>query len=214
MPTHHLNCPGCGMVDRVAKVSAVYSAGLQASELSGSTMGAAFPIGDGNNDPAVGAAYTQLSGSSQSDLSRKLSPPPQPIKPRGRGGCAIALLGLGVMLAIAPVGAVLRSIEEGLPSGFVALVVEAIRLLLGAVLLVVMALVCFYFGSRWKQEADEAYDAAMARYEAQLPAWRNALAAWKRLYYCARCDGVFEPGEGELYPLDELAQYLRKRANE
>jgi hypothetical protein len=38
--------------------------------------------------------------------------------------------------------------------------------------------------------------------------WQEQMARWDRLFYCARCDGIFVPGEAGLAPLDELPRLL------
>jgi len=37
---------------------------------------------------------------------------------------------------------------------------------------------------------------------------KHGIERWMKLYYCARDDGVFEPGSDELVPADLLAGYL------
>lgn len=38
--------------------------------------------------------------------------------------------------------------------------------------------------------------------------WDGAILRWEHLYYCARDDGVFVPGETSLIPIDQLHTYL------
>ena len=38
--------------------------------------------------------------------------------------------------------------------------------------------------------------------------WRDAMAKWERLYYCARDDIVFDPSDRTWAPVDEIMTYL------
>ena len=37
---------------------------------------------------------------------------------------------------------------------------------------------------------------------------KRMIAQWMKLYFCAQDDGVFEPGDGKLVPLDQMMGYL------
>jgi hypothetical protein len=41
----------------------------------------------------------------------------------------------------------------------------------------------------------------------------QGIAAWMKLYYCAQDDGVFEVGQGQLTPADQMMGYLLKNTS-
>jgi phage FluMu protein Com len=51
-------------------------------------------------------------------------------------------------------------------------------------------------------------DTEKAKLKEEEARWERAMRRWERLYYCARDDGVFVPGETPLLPIDELQDYL------
>ena len=40
---------------------------------------------------------------------------------------------------------------------------------------------------------------------------KRMIAQWMKLYYCAQDDGVFEPGDGKLIPLEQMMGYLNQQ---
>lgn len=58
----------------------------------------------------------------------------------------------------------------------------------------------------------------MARHESsekerlnqELLTWEAGLRAWEGLYYCARCDGVFLPGDAAITPPSGMGAFLRR----
>lgn len=45
-----------------------------------------------------------------------------------------------------------------------------------------------------------------------LPWWKSYMALWGKLYYCERCDVVFDPGQSdEVVPVSEMHDYLISR---
>ncbi len=104
MTAEQLNCPECGQVDMVQKVSAIFSGGITTGTYSGPSIGVAVPIGKGQTSVAGG--YTNLKGGSQSLLSSRLSPPSKPTAqkiPSAQIGTGIALLCIGILFAFSSV---------------------------------------------------------------------------------------------------------------
>lgn len=64
----------------------------------------------------------------------------------------------------------------------------------------------FYLYKRKTIVAKYVHEQAVKR-EAQTRIERG-IASWMRLYYCARDEGVFLPGKGELIPVDQMISYL------
>jgi hypothetical protein len=74
------------------------------------------------------------------------------------------------------------------------------------VLAILAAFYGFYF---WKRKTMIArYEAQQASRQAADQRIKRGIERWMRLYYCARDDGVFEPGSQELVPADLIAGYL------
>jgi hypothetical protein len=46
------------------------------------------------------------------------------------------------------------------------------------------------------------------KYAIEKPRWDRAVHRWERLYYCARDDGVFIPGETPFIPIDKMQEFL------
>ena len=40
--------------------------------------------------------------------------------------------------------------------------------------------------------------------------WEKAFNKWNQLYYCARDDGVFIPGQNRFVPVDQMTSFLYK----
>ena len=69
-------CPQCNKDDMIQKVKAVYSGGVSSGQYSGTSVGIGISTKDGT--PTVVSGNTNIAGTSQTLLSRRLSPPPQP----------------------------------------------------------------------------------------------------------------------------------------
>jgi hypothetical protein len=66
----------------------------------------------------------------------------------------------------------------------------------------------FYF---WKRKTMIArFEAQQALRQAADQRVKRGIERWMKLYYCARDDGVFEPGSNELVPADQIAGYLNR----
>jgi hypothetical protein len=64
----------------------------------------------------------------------------------------------------------------------------------------------FYF---WKRKTMiSRFEGQQASRQAADERVKRGIERWMKLYYCARDDGVFEPGNDELVPADQIAGYL------
>jgi len=187
----------------VQKVSALYDAGITAGEYTGPSVGVATPVGSGR--PALITGSTRLSGVSRTALSAKLAPPEKPkVKvPTGKAlrpfmkpfmteiQTTVNVLGV---LSILPGLVFLISIVVGMAE--LALITGFI---FGGLLLLIVVL------------TDKPKRLAREKWERECPAlvaWRRACARWNQLYYCARDDGVFIPGQTRLIPVDRMRDFL------
>jgi hypothetical protein len=185
-----LVCPLCGNTDGIQKVSTVY-----VSEIS-----RGYPGG--------------LWGARQTALSRLLSPPTRPrsIDPGG-----LSIFKLGVMLCGLAVysgicffgGSALRVPPSELTRIGMSLGVTAaaiyLTLIAGATIMVVVPLVVgavlIYRGQKRIRGWEE-------RLSFERGMWERARRRWERMYYCARDDGAFIPGETPVIPITELRTFL------
>ena len=229
MPRQLLGCPGCRRLDRVQKVSALVKAGSTSSYGTGRATGR-FGGGGWNGGHLTGmggsfSATMETSGEHASALSRALAPPNEPLLDDRLGLPSILLLILELVsgwLALATVPGLHCAYDPpGLPvrtacwdsRGGVVLEMQAgqmpnpevlTRLVGGSLIaLPVVVLACLaalrtIVGRRRRRAFRDAHQA-----------WQQAYERWQRLYYCHRCDGVFEPGDtSSLVPTAEMLDHL------
>jgi len=176
-----IKCPDCGELDQTTKVSAIYIAGIEQSRSSSK-----------KNSPSV----SELKGippSNLAALSRRLKPPAsgkqtitRPVHPDS----VILIFSLVVPFFVFGIG----------KSQPIALV---------PVFILLAGFYGFYF---WKRKSIIAkFDRNQADRKRTEDQVKMQLDRWMRLYYCARDDGVFEPGSKELIPADQMSGYLLKK---
>jgi DNA-directed RNA polymerase subunit RPC12/RpoP len=185
-----LACPLCGNADGIQKVSTIY-----VSEISRGYRGG-------------------LWGTRQTGLSRLLSPP---TKPRSSDPRAQSIFKLGVMLCGLAVysgicffgGPALRVPPSeltliGMSLGVTAAAIYS-TLIAGATIIVgvplIVGAVLVYRGHKRIRAWEERLSFERGR-------WERARRRWERMYYCARDDGVFIPGDTPVIPILQLRSYL------
>lgn len=173
----------------VLKVSAIHSGGTSSTEYE-----VIVPIQLGSKITPVSSKRV---GVSQTELSKKLAPPPQP-EPKDYAvyndtermlitlAKLAVLLGIGLMVwgqcaNLATLGG------QGL-----------LQMILGIPLIGCAYVYIHFVTSRWEKQA-------MA---VLMPRWQRAIARWDQLYYCARDDGVLIPGQSRLVPVDQMTSFL------
>ena len=79
-----------------------------------------------------------------------------------------------------------------------------------AMFLPVLAILAVFYGLYfWKRKTMIArFEGQQASRQAADERVKRGIERWMKLYYCARDDGVFEPGGDELIPADLIAGYL------
>lgn len=191
-----LVCPKCKEIDMVRKVSSVVSGGTSVGRYAGPTAGASINLG--TRRTSVSSYYTNLTGSSWTAISARLTPPLQPTYKSVFGiyfGIGIGVIALSFLLVIPWLMTVL------FPSRFTIIewllyllfIMTATGVTVGAILIIVGII-------REKKNKEEANNA--------IPGWVRALQRWDRLYYCARDDGVFIPEEGIFVPTPRMVEYI------
>jgi hypothetical protein len=199
-----VTCPQCHKDDSIQKVSAAVESGRSSGSYSGPSGG--YVNVAGKSGAAIG--YTQLSGSSITELASLLMPPSQP---RLRGGFKITWFFIYVWLisncaAFGLLGTILLSSVFPGPSPTNRLLLVA-GVIVEIVLGVVIAARVLGFFSRQDQKRKVA---GQARYAQELPAWEDAMRKWNRLYYCHRDGIVFDPEDGTSAVPRELGKMLYK----
>ena len=181
-------CPQCGQADQVEKVSTIYLLGIEKKWHAGNRR----PPGNDQAPPPSSALVDEMSSQALQALTRRLVPP------------------------AAKKEAPIRSIHPDLVVLTFSLVTpiflyNIFASQIGMLPLVLVVLAGFYGYYFWKRKT------IIARFQAQQDAQQAAarriqrgIQRWMRLYYCAREDGVFEPGSKALTPADQIAGHLYK----
>lgn len=187
--SNQLNCPKCGQVDMVQKVSTIYFGGITTTSLSGPSVGGAVSIGEGQ--ASVGGGLTTLKGGSQSLLSNRLAPPPQPSAEGTHVTlicAAIAFLCIGSLLFI---------------RGFVNSDEESFGIITGGLALFSIGIaICGISYNAVKEGKREA--------KLRISQWEKAMTRWNELYFCARDDGVFDPNERKFISTSQMMDYISR----
>jgi hypothetical protein len=184
-----LKCPKCGQIDMVQKVSALYGSGISVGEYGGPSIGVATPVGSGR--PSLVTGSTRLSGVSQTALSAKLAPPAKPTY-KTPGGWL--LTGFIVLLVVGIIGSSISVMVAGTAEDRLeAIIVEPVALGIVIVLL-------------WWRNREGSK--RRRKFEQEMAMWKEAIGKWNQLYYCARDDGVFIPGQNRFVSVDQMTALL------
>jgi hypothetical protein len=85
----------------------------------------------------------------------------------------------------------------------------AVVLLIGALVSILLVVWLFFFIKRKYSASMLKYKESQSRREREeLPRWQRAMDRWNNLYYCARDETVFIPGEGKAIPVAQTDKYL------
>ena len=117
------------------------------------------------------------------------------------GILAISIVGFGALsLSLLALTFYLRLLPDAAPLAL-ASAAAALPLLLLSLAGFALGIALIYLGLRHDR-------ATQRRLAAQIHRWQMALHRWRRLYYCARDDGVFIPGETGFVPLRQMHHFL------
>jgi hypothetical protein len=179
----NLRCPRCARDDAVQKVSAIHAAGIQhSSSVTHGVIAGGISSTYGSPGALLASNLSSTRGSTQSGISLKLGPPPEP---RVRSSLGWALLGM-LIGGLCGLGLVASSppVQAGQVPGLLIAVLAAV--LVGSLM--------------WLM----ANAAAVRVFDQLHPKWEREIAAWNKFYYCARDDVVFEPGSDKAAPAEKL----------
>ena len=179
-------CPQCGQADQVEKVSTIYVRGIEVKWRAGKAR-----LPDGTEAPSRRSRLVdQMPTNELMALTRRLAPPAAK-----KGAPLRAIHPDHPVIALSLVTPIfLYGILAGQPSGLL------------VVLPVLAGFYAFYFWQRKRLIAK-----FLATQQAQKAAEQRihtGVQRWMKLYYCARDDGVFEPGANGLTPAEQLAGVL------
>jgi hypothetical protein len=166
------------LCSKVQKVTAVVGSGVTATVLPG---------------------IANVVGAHQTLISNLLLPPIRP-KSEIEGGAGnmfvfVLLLLVGSPGLIAGVGGI-TELRTGVSDAinFIALLPVGIFFLVGA----------FFILQKHLQNRRT----ARTEFQNKIRSWERSFEAWKQLFYCARCDGVFIAGKSPFIPMDEKDRFL------
>lgn len=135
-----------------------------------------------------------------SPLATKLAPPRSPGAATTLG-CATLFFAAMIGISAAMLATALADVTSTAPRGSLPLGLRDVSVFTGIVTFL-FVFVGVYAVFVWRQ----------ARADAQLRkaivAWHRASERWQQLYHCARCDGVFIPGQPSLTPVDQALMML------
>lgn len=230
-------CPRCGHSDGVTSVYSIY----QMDQVSLDNYAAWLQYGRKDEGSGRAGGDDSAGQNKPASLAEKLAPPKEP-KYAKNEMIFWAVLPLfpflnAVMLWFAPMGKKMKTAlllagvllvtawilqaraEKYLLSLDVAYYIAVDERLvhigpftvLDAPYLAGILLLVIYYTGLWAENARrKAYFRSAA-----VPAYREALARWHRLYYCSRCDGVFAagsfPGKPDFVPADKMGELLYEK---
>jgi hypothetical protein len=188
-------CPKRGKVDRAQKASSVHTSGISRGY------------------------YDGYCGHSRMDLSWLLAPSAQPRRTSWLGRLLFLLGGLclaGTGSAAACIGLfALCIVSWGIGDSAAhpkTLMVALLRSALAAGVLfgapVLLLLFLLSIGVALLVAGRKLMQWQTRQFLMEKPAWENAVRRWQRMYYCARDDGVFIPGEASFMPIDKVQELL------
>jgi hypothetical protein len=197
-----LSCPQCRDTAFARKVTALMNEGT--STTTGVVAGG-----------GLGAVLGGLNvGTTSTALSQKLTPPAEPRQPLPSPdlNSSVAYGCLGGALAFTAtmfglIGLAFGISERGLAGIYFAGGLTALA--------VWGAIAAFRKRDAINKEQDSRRKRIAAEHEQRVEAfhreheqWERQTERWQKLFYCARCDGVFLPGEDALIPVDRMNTLL------
>ena len=206
-----MTCPGCGQIDLVRRIAAIWRDEQTRVQGPGVQYGAAL---DGRR---VVPFAVQGPGDVlvQSVLSQHFAPPPPPRRWEEPISDAIMLVtllagvpGIGVVVGLAGltalVGATQTTDGTDLTQITWQVVLAVVSLTLASALLLAGALLWrSRLRARWRKHPR--VQNARRTWEEGMVAWQERYNVWEALCYCGRCGGVFLPGRERLVPPESIA---------
>jgi hypothetical protein len=199
-----VNCPRCGQIDAVQKVSSILASGT----FTGTVDGTAPVTWQGKTHHLPVQHQTQVT----THLVSLLKPPTAPTLVRSGGGCWIVggwiSLVYGIGISMVSIGRVFNPPERMVSAPFPfsePWFVIAVGFLLGAI--------AVYIGIKGLRRKNSPRiraqrDKVERENSVKMAAYNNARTRYDQLYYCSRDDCVFIPGEAHSAPVSNMNSLL------
>ncbi len=229
----YARCPQCGRNDKSEKVTAVIAS--QSQEISGMEQKNEV-IFDLQGRQQVVTRSVPFTRKQISVLGQRLAPPEEPqfepgLQPQGaipagtsspKGGVLAIVVGAVMLIAsvcIVAGGIYMLVGSSGYQTQDTALMM--IIGLVGSLFLLLMGTAAIALGVFLVVRSRKNKQAQIAEYQRKVQeeieerqriqsAWKKAVERWNQLYYCARDDCVFIPGENTSAPTSNMQEYLYK----
>ncbi len=176
MTSKEIQCPVCNQSDRVEKVSTIYLVGIGLKREPADPDSAAIPF-----------KLADLPGAQLRNLAQALKPPSStrriPTRPLHPD---LVVITFSLMVPIFVYGILASQPPQILP---------------------VLAFLAVVYGVYfWKRKAIvNRFESRQSRQRAADELARRGIERWMKMYFCARDQGVFEPGRTELIPAEQVA---------
>jgi predicted RNA-binding Zn-ribbon protein involved in translation (DUF1610 family) len=229
----YARCPQCGRNDRSEKVTAVIAS--QSQEISG-TEQKNDVVFDMQGRQRVVTSSVPFTRKQVSVLGQRLAPPAEPqfgpglqsrgFIPGGGGSPIVGILAIvaGAFLLFASICIVLGGLS--MLVGFSgnqtqnSAIISVIGLI-GSIFLFLVGAAAIVLGIFLIVRSGKNKRAQLAEYQRRVQdeiaerqrihaAWQKAVQRWNQLYYCARDDCVFVPGENTSASISKMKEYLYK----
>jgi hypothetical protein len=200
MMNNELVCPKCTQLDMVQKVSSVFDGGTSYGSFTGTSIGAGINIS--SRSPVIVSGTQNLQGKSSTAISIRLSPPSKPTPPDRSIYLIFGVILIAISFPIALCGiTLLFSKIASWQNTFLFSIILNIAIFIVSLLSlgtgIGIIITCLRLEKISKLEYIEA-----------ITTWEKAIIKWNKLYYCARDDGVFIPGETILVPTNRMLDFL------
>lgn len=169
-------CVVCGS-PTVQKISALYRGGSWEVDSTGTSVGLGYVSG---GHLVYTVAESQEHGHGQTHLAAYFRPPDAPHPPRSYYAAAYVGFGFGLFLLIV---------------AFLAQRLPVIQVIIG-----LLAVACSLAGWREWAAVSRGLKERQVEWEADMDAWQTSLQRWGQLFYCGRCDQVYDPNTGRHAP--------------
>ncbi|PAX57933.1 hypothetical protein [Brunnivagina elsteri] len=173
-----INCPHCNQIDKVKKISSIYSSGISNAQLSGSF---------------------NLNASTQTIISSVFTPPTKPKKPwvslkAVKKSCFFS--SLCVLLSLLGMSLIRAFFYNEFLIGLLAW-----AFFFSVIAFVATATLISLRLSNKLYDLSDVYIYSGNSYQEHINSWQRACDIWNKIYHCSRCDIVYNPAnKKEVYP--------------
>lgn len=199
--TINCNCPHCQQIDQVQKISAIYTGGLSNSKLSGN-MRSSGTIGFETSVRINGSV--NMNGQNQTHLSQKFIPPKKPSIPIGD---LLKYTGITITLSFL--------IAKFIQTFFQLRPLNILSFLMGSLIGIsslIFSISCIIFVIILLIWIFNVYVRRIPRttYQERLNHWQKLCTIWDAMYYCHRCDIVYNPNQpGQISSVQNASQFYK-----